>query len=90
MNQVELPASRGDVCRHTLAQDVFFHHDPVPFDVRIIGFEFGREFLSSIIAGLLTVAMVTVFCWARTLAPVSRTANRGNAKRSIFGILLFG
>jgi len=37
------PASRGDVCRHTLAQDVFFHQDPVQFDVRIIGLEFGRE-----------------------------------------------
>jgi hypothetical protein len=25
--------------------------------------------------------MVTVFCWARTLTPVIRTANRGEAKR---------
>src|SRR5271169_6494359 len=32
-----------------------------------------ESFLSSIIAGLLTVAMVTVCCWARTLTPVKRT-----------------
>src|SRR6266481_9591466 len=48
---------------------------------------FGESFLSSIIAGLLTTAIVTVFCWARTLAPVSRTANRGNAR--CFIVLVF-
>src|SRR6266478_1509586 len=44
----------------------------------------GESFLSSIIAGLLTVAMVTVFCWARTLTPVIRVAKRENAKCFIF------
>ena len=44
-----------------------------------------ESFLSSIIAGLLTVAMVTVFCWASTLTPVKRTIRRGNAKHFILG-----
>src|ERR1700738_1078799 len=36
----------------------------------------GESFLSSIIAGLLTVAMVTVFCSAMALAPVNRTVTK--------------
>src|SRR5580693_2517950 len=44
-----------------------------------------ESFFSSIIAGLFTVAMVTVFCWARTVVPVIRTAKRGMAKLFIFG-----
>src|SRR5258707_9759478 len=44
----------------------------------------GESFLSSIIAGLLTAPIVTVFCWARTLTPVIRVAKRENAKCFIF------
>src|SRR6266481_711264 len=36
----------------------------------------GESFLSSIIAGLLTVAMVTVFCSATALAAVTRTVTK--------------
>src|ERR1700716_532087 len=36
----------------------------------------GESFLSSIIAGLLTVAMVTVFCSAMALAPLNRAVTK--------------
>ena len=50
----------------------------------------GESFLSSIIAGLFTVAMVTVFCWAMALKPIKRTSRRGNAKRFFFVIWISG
>src|SRR5580704_12630037 len=46
----------------------------------------GESFFSSIIAGLFTVAIVTVFCWARALMPVKRTTKQGKAKHFFFVI----
>src|SRR5215471_78525 len=51
---------------------------------------FGESFFSSIIAGLFTVAMVTVFCWAMAPAMLNRTAKRPGAKRWIILMLFFG
>src|SRR5262252_9430141 len=49
----------------------------------------GESFFSSIIAGLFTVAMVTVFCWASALAPVNRVTRRAEAKRWIIPMLFW-
>src|SRR5215469_5846349 len=45
-----------------------------------------ESFFSRIISGLLTTAIVTVFCWARALAAVSRAARITRAKRWIIPI----
>src|ERR1700722_1978588 len=46
----------------------------------------GERVFRSIIAGLFTVAMVTVFCWARALKPVKRTTRKGKSKRVVLFI----
>src|ERR1700761_6728569 len=43
-NQVELPASRRDVSRDSLSENVFFDDDPLKGNVRILLLEFRREF----------------------------------------------